>query len=620
MPGSTSSSDADRNRGPDEPLCTASARSWWATLALIVLAPLGLAWPLPLVFGTDLLGWRYQEAGVHAWGLWAALVERSPVVVDTKLAAWPDGVRFVLVDPANLPSFALGSLWSVAAGYNLVLYSGLVLAGVGCALLARRAGGAPWLGALVGMACPTLLACTFEGTTEAFVVGWVAIHLALLLGFLDGRGWWWGLGALAALAAAGHAGPYNGVWAGLLDLGVLLAAVVARRWKRAGLTVAVLVGGFFACLPLAWATLTQRLDTMSGSGARAGLPPVWEEERNWRGLLHHGADLLDPWLPMQLTGGRPDMSHTAYLGLATLLFAVVALARNRRLWPWLAGALAFAFLSLGPWLYVRGQAVQLGDGVVMAPAGWLMAAVPSFFGRLTRWDRAGAVASFLLAPLVAQWAVGVGRRVWVTGGAVALVVVADLLLCAPLAWPLHHGPFPDVNPLLALDGVGAVLELPHVTPRPAPGQLGWRDQTTLAQMQHGQPTALTSTLLAAHQPGELVLDATWSLRVAGSVDEDVRARLLEDGFTHLLLHLPFYTQPVKQAHWLAACFGPPVARGEELAVFDLSVDAGGCRAPDRERPSLSPKHVPEGHGPRRLRRPGPQEPDKPASGPPLPRP
>lgn len=553
---------------------------------MILLAPLGLAWPLPLVFGRELLGWRLQEAAVHAWGLWAAWREMRPLVVDTHLVNWPEGARFVLVDPLNLLPWALGAWLGPAAGYNSVLYAGLVVAGLGGALLARRLGGAPWLGALAAMACPTLLAGTFEGQTESFAVGWVALQLALLLDFAERGGRWRGLAAALALVAAGYAGPYNAVWAGFLDLGVVGLLAARRRWPELARCAGVAAAAAVACAPLAWALWTARAPEMSGSGARAGLPEVWEEPEMWRGFLHHGADLLDPWLPLQVTGGRPEMSHTAYLGLAAGLLGVGAWARDRRRWPWLLGALGFALLALGPWLYVQGQAPRLGGHPVLLPAGWLTVLVPAVLGRLRRWERAAAVATLLLAPLVSTW--GQGARARLLGPLAAVLIVADLLLCAPLAWPLLHAAPPDLAPLAGLEGVGAILELPRATPEAALGGRAWRDQAALAQIRHGHPTASTSTLFAGVLGSPTSRTAVLTLRNLATLTPNQRKALAKEGFTHLLVHLPFFGEPDPSVARFVPCLGEPVARGPDVAVFDLSHDAGGCPPVDLRTLAVPP--------------------------------
>ncbi|MFH1467383.1 MAG: hypothetical protein ABIO70_23570 [Pseudomonadota bacterium] len=549
-----------------------------AAAAVILLGPWVLAWPLPLVFRRELLGWRLQEAAVHAWGLWAAWREHSPLVVDTRLVNWPAGARYVLVDPLNLGPWGLGAWLGPAAGYNMVLLCGLLVAGLGGALLARRIGGAPWLGALAAMACPTLLAGTFEGQTESFAVGWVALQLALLLDFADRGGRRRGALALLAIAATGYAGPYNAVWAGFVDLGVLGMLAARRRWPQLGRAAGVVVVAALACLPLAWALLTARAPEMSGSGARAALPELWEDPVMWRGFLHHGADLLDPWLPLQLTGGRPEMSHTAYLGLAALILGVLAWARDRRRWPWLLGALGFALLALGPWLYVQGRAPRLGGHAVLLPAGWLTALVPAVLGRLRRWERAAAVATLLLAPLVSTW--GRGARARLLGPVAALLIVGDLVLCAPMAWPLLHAAPPDMTPLAGLEGVGAILELPRATPEAALGGHAWRDQAALAQIGHGHPTASTSTLFAGVFGSPTSRTAVLTLRGSATLTSNQRRALAREGFTHLLVHLPFFEEPERSLAAFVPCLGEPVALGPDVAVFDLRRDAGHCPPAD----------------------------------------
>ena len=134
-----------------------------------------------------------------------------------------------------------------------------------------------------------------------------------------------------------------------------------------------------------------------------------------------------------------------------------------------------------------------------------MMAVP-VLGRVTRWYRAGAVATLLLAPLVSLH----GRRgPAATLGLVGLLIV-DTLLLSPLAWPLRETPLPAVAAYEALPP-GAVLELPRRTSaEPPPGQ--WRDRTALAQTLHGRPLAGT---------------------IMGLPEAAARRRALEAGSAHL---------------------------------------------------------------------------------------
>jgi len=547
---------------------------------VVLLAPLALAWPLPADFARQPLTYPRMEGAVHIWGLWTAWMARAPLVVATELVSFPQGQRFVLADPAHMPIFGLGhALGGPAAGYNLVLYCGLAVAGLGGALLARQVGGAAWLGALVAAACPALLACPADGATEAFGVGWVAVQLALLLAYARSGRRLHGLGAALALALACYSGPYNGVWAAMIDLSVAVALLLRRRERGLALRLTG-VGGLAAVLvmPLAWALLTQRLASMSGSAARAGLPEIRAMPHWFRGAAEHGADLADPWLPVQLTGGGAyPTSHTAYLGLAALLLACVALWRRRELWPWLAGALAFSLLSLGPWLYWRGHPLQLGEGHVLGPAGLLTLALPSFFGRITCWYRAGAVASLLLAPLVSV----LGRGRW--GPLAALLVLADLLLCAPLAWPLHSSALPDAQPLLGTSG--AILERPSLVLRPPPVDGAWRDHNAIAQTLHGRPIALGTSLYSPPSQEPLVSLVGHSLERGGLPSEKARQGLLELGFSQVVLHTRFYLDADDQARALIGCFGRPTGLGAHIMVFDLASQGDDCEYVRQVAPS-----------------------------------
>ncbi|MBN1336771.1 MAG: hypothetical protein JXB39_12505 [Deltaproteobacteria bacterium] len=565
---------------PTEPR-TGRHRVALALAAALALGPFVLAWPLPLAGSRSFLAFRIGEVALHTWALATALAQRMPFRVHTGAMGFPEGIDYVLVDPANLPAFAVGSLLGPAAGYNAVVWSGLVLAGLGGALLARRVGGAPWLGAIAAMACPTLLSAVSPGTTEDFAVGWVAIHLALLLGYVQAGGTLRWLGATLSLVLAVHGGPYNGVWAALADAAVGCGLVwKARRdgWRPVGRALAVGGSALALCAPFAWTLLTERTPGLPGTRALAGLqrPPLGSVLA-FRTLPSPSADVLDLWLPAAFTGGKQPFASTAYLGPVALLFAVGAVVRDRRRWPWLAGALAFALVSLGAWILVGGRPLRVGQGLVPGPAAALMAALPGLLARLTRWFRAGAVATFLLAPLVSTW--GRSRA----GPVVALLVVLDAVVCSPVPWPLLATPAPDVAPLLALPAPGALVDLPaEIRDRPPPGC--FTDHPALLQVYHRRPTA-----------GPLVLapDVGPRAREAGEVVEAVareavlapgtRESLLEEGFRYVVLHRRAVRGDPEARRRLTACLGEPVAMTEALGIWDLQVRGTRCRehAPER---------------------------------------
>jgi hypothetical protein len=558
-----------------------------STVVVVLLGPLVLLWPLPIVFADAVLAAPDQEAATHIWGLWAALEHHMPLVVDSPLLNWPDGQRLVLVDPANLPAFAIGSLISPAAAYNLVLAAGVALMGVAGALLAGQIGAHPTLTAAIAMATPTVLANAADGQTEGFAVGWVGIQLALLIRCLRGGPAWGVALAGLALALCWYGGPYNGVFAALLNIGLVAGWPKQGRrlaWPRAALVAVLAVA---LCAPLAAAVLQDRPSGLPGDPSRAGPLNLVENPRIFRGGMQTGADMLDPWLPAALTGGEAEVSHTAYLGAFVLLLAVLAVARDRRRWPWLAGGLSFAVLSWGPWLSVGGLGLRIDNQLVTGPAGWLAAGVP-VLDRLTRWYRAGAVASLLLAPLAALGAAELTRG-WrarphrhttalVTIGAVVWV---DALLLAPLKWPLHQTPLPDRAPWRAADLLDpsrreALVELPPVTSAtPPPG--AWRDQVGVLQPLHGRPVGGGIMGVRASPAALRCGGAVSQLLRDGVLSKSDRQRCLGDGFRFAAIHRTYFRAPDAARAHAEACLGSAVYADPNIWLLDLR---GGKLAED----------------------------------------
>ncbi len=557
-----------------------SVRRHLPLLLALLLTPMLVAWPLPRVWSKAMLTVPGRDASGHVWALWAALQEGSPYLGHTDLLGYPDGFFLTLLDSANLPFFALGSWTGPAAGYNTALWGGLLVSGVAGAMLARRLGGSAWLGAVLAMAAPPMLAASAEGTTGSFCAGWVLLQLALLLRFLDTGRVRDGVLAALALAMAWHGGPYNGFWAAGLDLTVALW-IVARGWsadpsaprrRHPALGRAVLVGGgaLLLCLPLAWAMLGVQDPGMPGSVNRGSLPPAFESPAAFRGGLQHGADLLDPWLPLPLTGGEAEVSHTAYVGIVALVVAVIAVVRDRKRWPWLAGSLAFSLLSLGPALYLHGRELTVGGEALLGPANLLIRACPPL-GRLAHWYRAGAVAALLLVPLVASQ--GRGWR----GPVLAALVLADLLLAAPLAWPLPQGVPPSSGALRQLES-GALVELP-LQAGPPLRLWDWRYRNVLGQVDHGHPITGAMMDYPLGKEAQQAYMAVHHVASGNILPDGRREALLDRGFRWVVLYPELLGRRQQAAAALERCFGAPVVEESQLRVFDLSQRGPGCAAP-----------------------------------------
>jgi hypothetical protein len=540
------------------------------TIAWILTLPLWVAWPLPLVFRSEVLARSDTEAAIHIWGLWAAGVARHPIIVDTVQMGFPDGLVGVLVDPINLPAFLLGLLSGIPAAYNMLLYTGLVISGLAGALLAQRAGGWPALGATVAAASPPLLAQAGLGMTETFSVGIVGLTLYALLRALEQSSWGWRFAAGLGLGASWYAGPYNGIWSSLVCTVVGAAALFGARSSRAALgKTAVSLGsigatGLALAAPVAWAVLNLRQAGQPGTGAAAGLHPPQANPHMFRGGLRDGADLTDPFLPEILTGGEALASHTAYLGAAALLMAGLAVWRRRHLWPWLAGALCMALIALGPWLLVGGVPVQGADGGrLMTPLGWLVIAVP-FLGRLTHWYRAAAVGVLLLAVPVSTLA-----RSWRGASAIGAIVLLDLALCAPMAWPLVSTPVPDASVFDALQGSGAMLTLPSsTTDRPNLGY--WRDRIQLDQVRHGRPVAGVASwggqLAPAGAHAQMLVEG---VAEHGRLERAEQAAFAGSGFRWLVVYHKVLPHDPRRRVRLERCLGAPIGEDRQVWIFSL---------------------------------------------------
>ena len=517
-------------------------------LAVALMTPLLALWPLPRVWGSALLGMPGQESADHLFGLWAALRAGQPLVVQSGQLNFPEGLRFVLVDPLNLAPFGLGSLFGPIAGFNTVLYAGLLVAGLAGALLARELGGRAWVGALLAGLTPALVSGVSEGQTENFALGFVGLQLVALLRYgREGRTLWGGLAALG-LAACFYGGPYNGVFAALLD-----AAVGLSLLRRRPGVLAVGAAAMALVSPLAFAILRLRPEELPGGAARVGLPEATGLLHGFRGGLRYGVDLTDLAFPAPLTGGTHDIAHTGYLGLGVLVFACIAVWRQRALWPWLVGAAAFAVISLGPHLYWRGEVLRLGGEPALAPVGWLIALVDDI-GRMNRWYRAAGVASLLLVPLAARAAPG-----WM-----APLLAIDLLWLSPVPWPQGVLP-PRFGELATLSQPGALLELPpnqDLLVRDSQG-----DENLYAATLHGRP--LSGSFLGI--PGWLgpapEYRALHGVGERGAPFEPSFWR--EKGFAYLVWYPRYaHLSPAGRAS-LGQALGPPVIDEAEVVVWSL---------------------------------------------------
>lgn len=539
------------------------ARSWLSLVLVFLLVPLLVLWPMPWVGLSALLTMPQGEGAGHLWALNAALHELRPLHFHTHLAGYPSGVDALLIDPANLPFFALGSLLGPAAAYNAVFLGGLLLMGLAGALLARCVEGTPWLGALAAMACPSFLAGTIRGATEQLAVAWVGIAIALLLLAVRHGGAWRIALAAGAMGICVWGGPYNGVWVAGAGLAVGLAVLV--RDPRRALTRALPVGlgGALVAAPVVWGTLAH-FAVMNDPRFANPLPqpPPLDSFRYPRGGNIGSADLLDPWVPALFTGDFSELSQTTYLGIVLLLAALAAVVLRPRLWPWITGALAATAVALGPWLYLGGGLVRAGGHALAGPA-LLLSHLP-MLGSMTHWYRVAPVAGLLLAALVSTW----GGRRWAP--LLAATILADVLLLAPFQWPhqAFEPPAPGVAELM--EGPGAVLEIPANTQQDPP-RGRWRNVGGLHQLAHQRPVSSTPMHIEPLGPPALDQAAVRTLVQQNRLRPADRQRLLDAGFRWVLVYPEFHPRhaPPLDAERLERSLGPRLFASEQAWLFEL---------------------------------------------------
>ncbi len=152
-------------------------------------------------------------------------------------------------------------------------------------------------------------------------------------------------------------------------------------------------------------------------------------------------------------------------------------------------------------------------------------------------------------------------------------------MLAPLAWPLHHSPLPDIGGLANLPGPGALLELPPVTTAtPPPGQ--WRDLLGLVQPQTGRPVGGSLMNLGVSPAARRGQAAVETLLREGSLAAGALDRTRADGFRWLAIYPAYRALPPAAQARLSACFGAPLEQSDTVWVFDLAqAPAAGCPAP-----------------------------------------
>jgi hypothetical protein len=573
------------------------------TVSLAVAAI--VTWPLVVDPLGGAVGHPGNDVWNHLWGYhWVASTLRAgELPLRTSLMAFPQGGRLFFIDTFGA-LLTLPVQWGAGtvAAYNAAVFGAFVAAGLAAWAFARHVVGwshgpgpvadtAAIVAAVAWASSAHLIAQAYNGITETLLAGTFPLAVLAVMRLLERPGWRRALVAATAMAVCVAANGYQGIFAAIGSVLVLIGWVPTRvdrvDWSRvptaAGLAAVVAVG---AVAPV----LLRFSASLEGDDAMVRRDP----EFVWDSLVEHNiTDVLSGFRPGRVYS--PDLSATTgehllivtYLGWALLLLAAVGLWRMRR-WrdrlPWLLWIGTFYLLMLGPYLHVAGAYVTVADRQVPLPFLALFDAVP-LFQRVSHPFRLVMPVQLGLAVLAARALAD--APAWLRAAAPALVL-AESLLASPAPWPLPRADteIPAYTAVLRDDPVpGAVLDLPIGVPNLERAvYLYW-------QSAHGRPSPYSlnepvPALLARSPLTQAVLVAEGSRidrlpPVLPQLDLVVAGRALAaQGVRYVVVHEPLYPPDRREQvlTLLRAALGPETLATDERRIW---------RLPDPRRATVS---------------------------------
>lgn len=389
----------------------------------------------PAVLRPNLVtAWPRGEADNHLWMHWQSA---HPGSVWSNL---PEGTGIPLMDPANLPIFALGFLFGPAIAWTLALTFNSALSAIGGYLLGKELSGRQeggWMGMAVLCGSPFLAGVGDFGLTEAWPLGWWAIHLAFLVRFHRTIHWKWAALSGAAGAAFALSGWYHVVFA-LLGSPIIVLLGIRQHWKNKNWWLGIAVITIISAVPSipGWLYLVEHRSLWSHRWAHSA-PVPGGHLTDWRSGPHGGGtDLVNLFLPSikSIPGSR-----TVYLGWIALVLAALSLRERTGRW-FVAVAVLFAILSLGPAVTVAGK---------------LLLHLPNPVGGMTHWYRAVGPLTVALCAAAAI-ATPKGRL----GIFLALAVVIESTFLSNAPWPRLQYDARPPQTLMELEGNGGLVLLP----------------------------------------------------------------------------------------------------------------------------------------------------------------
>ncbi len=514
------------------------------------------------------LGHPANDVWNHVWGYWWVAHElgQGRLPVHTELLNWPRGGSLWFIDALGaVVTLPVQVLYGPVAAYNAASWGQLVMCGVGAYVLGWRVT-RYWPGALAAgvayLSSPHLLAQAYNGISETLAAGWLPLCVAAMLYAAESPTPRRGALAGAAWAVTVLANWYYGLFAGMV-LGALVVGGAWRAWPRlrfpetrasvraAAVTLGIggLVGASLAAGPF-----SLFVASMGAADAVVTRNPGFV----WTTLLFHNmTDAVTLVHPGQYHSPDlkaifdEDLIVVVYIGHALLWPALAVLwSRQRRAaWPWALMVAVFLLFTLGPFLYVGGDYVQVLGGWIPLPFLGMFHAFPMF-------DRIAHAYRFILGVYLGlSVMLALSARAARQHGLPAAPLVACFLVArvvetaffSPAVLPIPASPVSINAAYAALDG-GAVLDLPVGVPVLA------RSHYVVAQMVHQQPIPFglndpTPPYIYYNRFGQYLLEMERSTsavlppRLPWLDLELGRLDLAEQGLRWIVVHLDQYPAP-----------------------------------------------------------------------------
>ena len=443
---------------------------------LIVYAGLALliTWPLAANLSTTLPG-ASGDTLLHYWNGWATkqamIAGQSPFF--TKLIFYPGGVSLITHNMAwfqILPWLLLERFIDGITAYNLTLLFSLTLCGGAAFLLVYKLTKdikASFLAGLIYMAWPFRLSQLDHPNLLA--TQWIPIFMFFLLNTLERGRWRDVLLTAVSLALIGY-----GRWQLLIPATIMALIMVLFQWRKwwpksersrlIRLGVSAVLATILLLPPAYFLLQEQQNDPDAADIFRGGEETIMQSDllaymtpSNLHFLLR---DITAPIYDKYYAVRFPSRRYAPYIGLTTLLLAILAMIKRRReSFPWLIMGLVMILLAMGPLLRVNGVEYAKFPMLyrILEPLQIIrLMREPDRFNMFLALPAAvlgGYGTSVILSRLRVKW-IAVG----VTIGLAVLVLVEYLVIPVPLLKTPEPSPF--FQSLATESGSFAVLNLP----------------------------------------------------------------------------------------------------------------------------------------------------------------